>query len=88
MAPSPLCTLQPWLPPPTLMYLAPPIPQGPSFLQGAAGVAGGHQGAGWGSEGVAGCAGPWTSPRVGSPPHPAGQKDQPWGVMGCNLVGG
>lgn len=56
------------------MYLAPPLPQGLSSLQGAAGATRAPQGAVWGSEGVAGCAGVWTSRRAGSPPHPAGEK--------------
>lgn len=77
------------------MYLAPPTPPGPSSLQGEAGAArtreaapAAHQGVVWGSEGVAGCAGPWTSQRAVSPLHPAGEKDQPGGVTGCSLWAG
>ena len=64
------------LPSPPPMYLAPPVPQGLSSLQGAAGATRVPQGAVWGSEGVAGCVGPWTCQRAGLPPHPAGEKDR------------
>lgn len=91
--PCPTLDLRALAPRPTPMYLAPPTLQGPSSLRGVAGatrthqvVAGAPQGV-VGSEGVEGCAGPWTPRIVVSPLHPAGKKDQPGGVIGRSLVG-
>lgn len=68
-------------PSPPPVYLEPPVPQGLSSLQGVAGATRAPQGAAWGSEGVAGCAGPWTCQRAELPPHPEGEKDRDGGVV-------